>query len=187
MTVRSPFRTALVAVALVAAVGGCKAQPAAHAASATTPSTVAPTGTSAPAGDTTSPAGSTSAPGSGDACSLIAVAGISAAFNETMTQTSAGPAPFCSFANGDQTRQLIIHIYTDQSDSTLTGQISALESSSEHIDGLGDDAFWAFTVGMIYVRQGGRSFTMASSLTYGDPAAWKATMVQLATTALPNL
>jgi hypothetical protein len=58
-----------------------------------------------------------------------------------------------------------------------------LESSSEHIDGLGDDAFWNSTLDMVFVLKGDRAFSVTSpSLANlaGDPQASNPAMVGLA-------
>lgn len=185
---KSPNRFAIVVAAavLAAGLGGCKAQTALPPASAATPPVVTTTDDPGATSAVPGAAGGASGPGSGDACSLVAVTDVTTAFGETMTQTSGGPAPFCSFGNADGTKQLITHVFVSRTDAALT-QVLGLEGSAEHLDGLGDDAFWEFPVGMIYVRQGDRSFTLTSTLNVAQPDGWKAAMVQLATSALANL
>jgi hypothetical protein len=72
-----------------------------------------------------------------------------------------------------------------------TNMIQQLESSSEHVNGLGDDAFWIGTIDTMFVRTGTHGFTITSTSlsakTPTDPDAPKAVMVALATTALSNL
>jgi hypothetical protein len=65
--------------------------------------------------------------------------------------------------------------------STIT---SVENAGSEHLDGLGDDAFWNATIGTVFVRKGTRAFSFSlpsfANLT-DDPAAVKSKMVTLAT------
>lgn len=73
----------------------------------------------------------------------------------------------------------------------MNNLIQQLDSSSEHVNGLGDDAFWNGTIDTMFVRTGNIGFTITSTSlgakTPTDPDAPKAAMAALATTALSNL
>lgn len=132
-----------------------------------------------------SPAGGTSATG---ACRLASVADVTTAMGEPMTQPG-GTASDCIFAaTADSSQQLLVHEFLDQ--TNMNNLIQQLESSSEHVDGLGDDAFWNGTIGTMFVRTGTRGFTITSTSlsakTPSDPDGPKTVMVNLATTALSN-
>lgn len=66
----------------------------------------------------------------------------------------------------------------------------ALEGGGEHIDGLGDDAYW-LPSGTLFVRRGDRGFTLTGlGLDPADPsatAALKAALIGLSKIALVNL
>jgi hypothetical protein len=73
---------------------------------------------------------------------------------------------------------------TAYEDTSSMATITSIESSSDHLAGLGDDAFWNGTVGAVFVRKGTRgfSFTLPSFANLTDaPAAVRAKMVALAT------
>ncbi len=132
-----------------------------------------------------SPAGGGSAV---SACRLVTVSDATTAMGEPMTQ-SGGTAADCIYAaTADQGQQLLVHEFLDQ--TNMNNVIQQLESSSEHVDGLGDDAFWNGTIDTMFVRTGTRGFTITSTSlgakTPTDPDAPKPAMVNLATTALSN-
>lgn len=122
------------------------------------------------------------------ACRLAGVADVTTTMGEPMTQ-SGGTASDCIYAaTADSSQQLLVHEFLDQ--TNMSNLIQQLESSSEHVDGLGDDAFWNGTIGTMFVRTGTRGFTITSTSlsakTPSDPDGAKAVMVNLATTALSN-
>lgn len=107
---------------------------------------------------------------------------------EPMTQPGGGAADCIYTATADQGHQFLVHEFLDQ--TNMNNLIQQLESSSEHVDGLGDDAFWNGTIDTMFVRTGTRGFTITSTSlgakTPTDPDAPKPAMVDLATTALSN-
>ena len=76
-----------------------------------------------------------------------------------------------------------MQIYNDVPGMSLMMQ---LESGSDHMAGMGDDAFWNGTVGTMFVRKGNRGFSLAlpslSNLT-ASPAAIQSRMSTLASEA----
>ncbi len=84
------------------------------------------------------------------------------------------------------TDEMYVQTFATPADAATDTQ---LESSSEHIDGLGDDAFWNATLGMVFVRNGDRAFAVTSpSLANlsADPQATNPVMVGLAKIVLRN-
>jgi hypothetical protein len=161
---------------VIAAVGGC----AGHSA-APPPSLTRPQNSSA------SVSGQATGSG-GTACTLVPAASVSNAMGEPMTQLGGTAADCIYAANADHSQQLMVHEFLDQ--TNMNNMIQQLESSSEHVDGLGDNAFWNGTIDTMLVRTGTRGFTITSTSlgakTPTDPDAPKAAMVALATMALSN-
>lgn len=175
----------------VSACGGGGSKPADAAA----PATSTPSGsTAAPSDSTSTPSGSTAASSgsnpssSGDAtasgCKLATLDEITKAAGKPMA-VSGDAGPLCAYsAAADPSFVLYAQVYSDgPSQATMT----QIEPSSEHLAGMGDDAFWNATVGTIYVRKGSRAFSFSlpslANLT-ATPAATKASMVTLAQAAL---
>ncbi len=170
---------AVSAVALVsAAVGGC----ANHAAAR--PSSLSGSTRTSSAADSGQTTGS-----GGTACTLVTAADVTTAMGEPMTQLGGTAADCIYAASADHSQQLMVHEFLDQ--TNMTNTIQQLESSSEHVDGLGDDAFWNGTIDTMLVRTGSRGFTITSTSlgakTPTDPDAPKAALVDLATSALSHL
>ena len=166
----------LAAGALVGASGGCGTHPTTTPWSATQPSHAA--GAAATSGG---------ASGATTACSLVTVDAVSTAIGEPMSQVG-GAASDCSYSNADHSQQLLVHVFLDQ--TNMNNTVQQLESSSEHVDGLGDDAFWNGTIDTVFVRKGERGFTINSASlgakTPDDRDAPKNAMVTLATAAFSN-
>ena len=145
----------------------------------TTPATV-------DAGQTSSGAGN----GSGtdaSACQLLSEAEVTAAMKQPMKVAGGAGGAICEYAEmADPSVILAVQTFASRADAALYTQ---LESSSEHVDGLGDDAFWNSTLDMVFVTKGDRGFAVTSpslvNLT-GDSQASKAAMVHLATIVLGN-
>jgi hypothetical protein len=173
-------RSTTIAIALVLGLAACgggssrSADPAAPAAKTSTPSGATPAGASDPSEDA-----------SGSGCSLATVDEITAAAGRAMSM-SGGAGGICVFsAVADASFTIYAQVYTDQPSQASMTQLE--NSGSEHLDGMGDDAFWNAVAGTVYVRSGGRafSFTLPSlaNLTT-SPDATKAKMVTLAQAAL---
>jgi hypothetical protein len=153
---------------------------------ATSPSTAANAGsTSGP------PAGSTDAPGSAagstdPACAIVTsdAAGTAGGFS---VANYSGAGGTCIFQNSDKSKYLSVQLFKSQADMATVLQ---LESSSEHIAGLGDDAFWTSGVGGLFVRKGDRAIEFTDpdfALSSDTDAAPRDAMVTLAQSALSNL
>src|SRR5450755_4660324 len=122
---------------------------------------------------------------SGSACGLATVAEISAGAGKPMV-LAGGAGTICTYhAVDDPSYFMYVQVYNDQASMATTKQVET-GSTSEHIDGLGDDAFFNRIVGVVMVRKGDRgfSFTLPSlaNLT-SNPDAIKANMVTLAKAA----
>jgi hypothetical protein len=148
----------------------------------------APTDTSgdAPAAGA-SDAGAAAADDAGKACKLATVAQISTAAGKPMQNVGGAGDAICVFsAVDDASFAMAVSIYNDNPSMATMEQLA---TSSEHLVGLGDDAFWNPALGAIFVKKGSRafSFTLPSfaNLT-ADPAAVKSKMVTLAQQALTN-
>jgi hypothetical protein len=133
--------------------------------------------------DTNDAAAGSDAADSGSACGLATVAEISAGASKPMKLTG-GAGTICTYgAVDDPGFFMYVQVYNDKDSMATETQI---ESGSDHIDGLGDDAFFNSTGGVVFVRKGTRgfSFTLPSlaNLTT-SPDAIKANMVTLAKAA----
>ena len=142
------------------------------------------TPTTVDAGQTSSEAGN----GSGadaSACQLASEADVTTAMKQPMKVVGGAGGAICEYAAmADPSVLLAVQTFASRADAALYTQ---LESSSEHVDRLGDDAFWNSTLDMVFVTRGDRGFAVTSpslvNLT-GDPQASKAAMVDLATIVL---
>jgi hypothetical protein len=121
---------------------------------------------------------------SGSACGLLSEGDVTAAMRQPM-EVSGDAGAICSYAAAaDPSVLLYLQTFANQAEAATDTQ---LEPSSEHIDGLGDDAFWNSTLDMVFVRVGDRAFSVTSpSLANlaGDPHASNPVMVGLAKIAL---
>jgi hypothetical protein len=130
-------------------------------------------------GDTNDAAAGSDVAESGSACDLATVAEVSAGAGKPMKLTG-GADTICAFgAVDDPSFFMYVQVYNDKASmATPLG----IEDGSDHIDGLGDDAFFNKTAGMVFVRKGDRgfSFTLPSlaNLTT-DPAAIESNMIAL--------
>ena len=158
---------------------GCSVTPSGPTrAAAGTPSSSSPPSVAAAGG----------AAGAGGSCRLATVSDVTTVMGQAMTQ-SGGTAADCIYAAPtDPGQQLLVHEFLDQ--TNMSNFVNQLEPGSEHVDGLGDDAFWNGTIDTVFVRTGSRGFTITSTSlgakTPNDPDAAKAAMVNLATMALSN-
>jgi len=148
----------------------------------------APAAGAASSGRSTPAASPSSGSSAATACRLVPVSDVTTAMGEPKTQPGGAAADCIYAATADQGHQLLVHEFLDQ--TNMNNLIQQLESSSEHVNGLGDDAFWNGTIDTMFVRTGTRGFTITSTSlgakTPTDPDAPKAAMVNLATTALSN-
>jgi hypothetical protein len=71
----------------------------------------------------------------------------------------AGAGTICSYsATADASTVVYIQLYTD---AQSMGPPKAIEAGSEHLAGLGDDAFWA-AGGTLFVQKGTQGFTIST-------------------------
>lgn len=154
----------------------------------------APNVPSAPAqlpGATAPVADTSSAPVSGSAdaeasCNLVTKDAVGQAAGFSIATTS-GAGGICYFQNTDPSKYLVVWVFGDQ---TAMAAMLQIEASSEHVAGLGDDAFWSGAGGILFVRKGDHAVEFQEPnfiLTPDTNTAPRDAMVTLARTALPNL
>jgi hypothetical protein len=175
------FGAALILI-LAACSGGATSTP-------TAPSTPAAVAGSSAVAATGAPAATDAPADAGDpdsSCTLVTKDAVSIAAGFPIAKTS-GAAGICYYQNADPSKYLVVWRFDTQSAMASMLQI---EAGSEHIDGLGDDAFWAGAGGILFVRKGDHavefqdpdySFSPATDPTNRDR------MVTLARTALAAL
>jgi hypothetical protein len=135
-----------------------------------------------------SDAGAAGSDDSGKACHLATVAQISTAAGKPMHSVGGAGDTICVFsAVDDASFAMDVSIYPD--DASMVTMTTLETESSDHLDGLGDDAFWNPTLGTVFVKKGTRAFSFSlpsfANLT-ADPAAVKSRFVTLAQQALSN-
>jgi hypothetical protein len=178
------FGAALLLI-LTACSSGTTSTPAASSAPATVagPSTAA---TDVPAASADVPAASADAGAADDSCTLVTKDAVSVAAGFPIATTS-GAAGICYYQNADPSKYLVVWRFDTQSAMASMLQI---EAGSEHIDGLGDDAFWAGVGGILFVRKGDHAVEFQDpdySFTPATDTANRDRMVTLARTALAAL
>ena len=151
--------------------------------------TVAGPGASAGSGQATSssaPAGSGGTGGSDSCTSLVTTDAVGKAAGFPIA-TESGAAGICYFQATDPSKYLVVWVFGDQGAMASMLQI---ESSSQHVDGLGDDAFWSGAGGILFVRKGDHAIEFQDPdfiFTPDSNTAPRDALVALARTALPNL
>ena len=93
--------------------------------------------------------------GSGDACKIVSADVVSQAVG--VPTTANGIPTICYFQNADKSKYLVISLFASAADM---GQMLQIEPGSKHIDGLGTDAFWAASGGIVFVRNGDKGFEL---------------------------
>jgi hypothetical protein len=128
-----------------------------------------------------------SAAGSTDpACALVKPDAVGTAGGFSVADYS-GAGGTCIFQNSDRSKYLSVQLFKSQAEMATYLQ---LESSSEHIAGLGDDAFWTSGMGGLFVRKGDRAIEFTDpdfALSSDTDTAPRDALVALAQTAVPNL
>jgi hypothetical protein len=110
--------------------------------------------TSAPAG---TPASGSSATQSRSACGLVTVSEVTTATGKPMAAGN-GAGNICSFsAAADPSLVVYVQIYPDAPSMATPKQA---EPGSEHLRGLGDNAFWT-AAGTVFVQKGNQGFSIA--------------------------
>ena len=135
--------------------------------------------------DQTSPTADNGSGTDASACQFLSESDVSAAMKQPMKVSGGAGAAICTYsATADPSVLLAVQTFATRKDASL---YESPEESSDHIDGLGDDAFWNSTLDTVFVRKGERSFALTSpslaNLT-GDPQASKTALVTLATIVL---
>jgi hypothetical protein len=154
-SIRSRFMLTVGAAALIcASLAAC---------SSVAGTTSAPTGNAQPtsAANPSSASGTpasdpSAAAASGSACGLVTISEVTTATGKPMA-AGAGAGDICSFsATGDPSLVVYIQVYANAETLAVARQV---ESSGQHITGLGDDAFWT-VAGNLFVQKGNRGFTI---------------------------
>jgi len=169
-------QAAVVGISLAALLASCGGSTSGARSPAVTPGT-APASVPASVGATT-PA--SSGDSSGAACTIVTAEAVSQA-SGIAVKTMSGIGNICYFQNADLSKYLVVQLYGSQAEM---GTILQIEPGSEHVAGLGDDAFWTGT-GILFVRKGDHG------IEFLDPeltdTASRDALVKLARTALPKL
>ena len=173
-------QAAVVSISLAATLAACGGAASVAPSHATTPG---PSTASGPTGNT--PTGTPSSGASGGACTILDKAAVGQATGFAVTQTS-GTDTICYYQNADQSRYLIVTLYSNQADMATVLQI---EPGGEHIAGLGDDAFWVAAAGIVFVRKGDHAIELLDpDASFGaGGAASRDALVALARAALPSV
>jgi hypothetical protein len=120
----------------------------------------------------------------GSACKLATVDEVSTAAGQPMAVSGDGGAICVYSAVADASYTVYVQLYSDVPSQANMTQLE--KSGSDHLDGLGDDAFYNGTAGIVFVSKGDRAFSFAvpslANLT-ANPAIAKANMVALAKAA----
>jgi hypothetical protein len=181
-TWHTPRRVALTAAVtlLGAGLAGCSGTVVNSAASTPTGRQTGPPQTSADPGTSSA---ETSAAADASSCGLVTAGEVGAATGKAMGQ-GAGAGTLCSYsATADPSTVVYVQLYTD---APSMGPAKAIEAGSEHLAGLGDDAFWA-AGGILFVQKGTRGFTISTpSMALTNTSAPKP-ILTLATDALARL
>jgi hypothetical protein len=162
------------------------------ACSGSAPAVPPATGQQAPAGASQDPnagapaATSAGSGGSDDCTSLVTKDAVGVATGFPIANVS-GAAGICYFQNTDKSKYLVVWVFDSQ--DAMAGMLQ-IEAGSEHIDGLGDDAFWSGAGGILFVRKGDKGIEFQDPdfiFTADTNTAPRDALVTLARTALPNL
>jgi hypothetical protein len=93
----------------------------------------------------------------GSACALVTTEEVTAAIGKPMGPgNDAGPICYFS-ATSDRSLVVYVQIYGD---AQAMAAPKGVEDGSEHLPGLGDDAFWS-SGGIVFVQKGTRAFTIS--------------------------
>lgn len=186
MTMKRPARHALLTAGITLMLAACSG-----GSTAVTSAPTALAGASAVAADSVAPAGTvaptTGAGGSADSsCTIVTKDAVAAAAGFPIA-TASGAAGICYFQNTDKSKYLVVWQYATQD---AMASVLQIEAGSEHIDGLGDDAFWSGAGGILFVRKGDHGLELQDPDFVFSPASDPTNrdlMVTLARTALAGL
>lgn len=193
MTTKLDFRHTLLAVGATLMFAACSggATPGVVSTSAAAATKAAPTTEAASgAAPTQAPAASADAGGTVPteeaACALVTKDAVGTAAGYAITNVSGGGGT-CMFQSAEPGKYFAVQLMTGQAEMA---PYVLLEPDSLHVAGLGDDAFWASTVGFMFVRKGDRAFLLRNPdwvMTPPTDTVHLDSMTTLARAALPNL
>jgi hypothetical protein len=175
----------LLSTGLTLVLGACGAAATSGAASGASTGAARPGSSTASVPSGSTPAGAPSSGPAGAACSILTMDTVSHATGFAVTQTN-GTDAICYYQNADQSQYLIVTLFSSQADMATILQI---EPSGEHVTGVGDDAFWVASAGILFVRKGDHGLELLdpdSSFGAGGAASRDA-LVALARAALPSV
>ncbi len=179
------FLATAAVVVLFAACSGA-ASPAATSTSPVTPTT--PLVTTQPTASST-PAASNVDEGQTDpVCALVTKDQVATAVGFSIA-TALGAGGTCIFQNVDPSQVFALQLIDGESNMAL---YLSIEASSEHVAGLGDDAFWQGAAATMFIRQGDQALVLVdqSWVMTSDPTtdnAHRDSLIALARIALANL
>ena len=182
------YRRAIAGLSLAALLGACSGSAAAVPPAASSPGQpgqpVSATQAAArTVGATTAPDASSGQ--SAGACTVVTNDAVGTAGGFTVA-AAVGTDSICFFQNADKSKYLNVTLYGNQADMAPMLQI---EAGSEHIAGLGDDAFWTGT-GILFARMGDHAIELFDPDLAGvgpAGAAFRDALTLLARAALPSL
>ena len=118
------------------------------------------------------------------ACDLLTPAEVTKAAGETMLPNHIGNV--CAYrAPADPGALIYIQLYTDQAAMAAPRNIDP--QNEQHLAGLGDEGFWVPRATTVFVRKGGRAFTISSPSSHKNSDGGKAKLIELAQSALAHL
>lgn len=131
--------------------------------------------------------------GTSAACSLFTDAEMTTAAGRTINKhdgvdSSLMGQSICTYQGTDLSTPISVMIFYNQKAMQL---YLSTEPGAEHIDGLGDDAFWNSTLASLFVRKGDHGLQIVASnqglLSDADSSAIRDGFKRLATSAVPKI
>jgi hypothetical protein len=132
------------------------------------------------------PAATSAGSGDADACTSVVTKDAVGAATGFPIANESGASGICYFQSTDPSKYMVVWVFGNQDAMAAMLQI---EAGSEHIDGLGDDAFWSGAGGILFVRKGDKGVEFQDPdfiFTADSNTAPRDALVTLARTALPN-
>ena len=186
LSLRPRVGSAIAALSIAAILAGCSGSAAATSPGASTRSAAPSIGAVGAATAPPAPsAPSEAAGGPVGACTILTNDAVGKATGFTVAGTS-GTDSICFYQSADKSKYLSVKLDRSQADMASMLQI---EAGSDHVAGLGDDAFWTGT-GLLFARKGDHAIELLDPDMAGvGPAgdAFRDALVTLARSALPNV
>lgn len=188
MTTNLDAKKFLVTTAAAVLLAACSGAASLHA-TATAPTTGTSTASGTPAIPVvTGAAGTAGADQNDPVCGLVTKDDVATAVGFSIA-TAIGAGGTCIFQNVDPSLVVALQLINGQSNMSL---YLSTEEGSEHIAGLGDDAFWQGAPATFFVRKGDQALVLNVQpwVMTSDPAtdhAHRDSLVTLARIALANL